>query len=418
MQSFAGPRISDSNGLEHHQRKTELPGPVSRPLKSEIEPAPTRRNHPIEDMAGRWQDAALIDFDDSQVRNGCIHALGNEFSSRNISIFSRRLPVGALGSSQQKGRDDVVKPVKRNSEATGDENLQLWPMGAVTRRTGIGEHTLRAWERKFGFPSPVRLESGHRRYPIEQVQRLLMINTALHAGYRAGDVVPLAQTELESLLRSCGALETGVPSGITPEIIETTLETSRRFDRDALAASLSRDSSLLGVGPFLRKRVEPLLREVGESWARGELEIRHEHFFSEVLEDHLRALRAPLEASGSGRPVVLATLPDELHSLGLQIVGLAVAAAGRKVRVLGPHLPVEEILLAADVLDAAAVGLSVSILGASAETTADIVTLRKGLRPETRLWVGGAGAAHTKGLPDGVEVLSTLDDLESALQTI
>jgi methanogenic corrinoid protein MtbC1 len=291
-------------------------------------------------------------------------------------------------------------------------------MGAVTRRTGIGEHTLRAWERKFGFPSPIRLESGHRRYPIEQVQRLLLIDSALNAGYRAGDVVPLEKTDLEALLRSCGALDTGVPLGITPEIIETTLATSRRFDREALAAALNRDSSLLGVGQFLRERVEPLLREVGESWARGELEIRHEHFFSEVLEDHLRALRAPLEASGSGRPVVLATLPDELHGLGLQIAGLAVAAAGRKVRVLGPHLPVEEIIQAAHVLDAAAVGLSVSIFGANPQNTAEIARLRMGLRTETRLWIGGAGAAHLKGLPDRVDVLSSLDDLESALQTI
>ena len=316
------------------------------------------------------------------------------------------------------GRTDVSKPIRRDPKAAGDEDLQLWPMGAVTRRTGIGEHTLRAWERKFGFPSPVRLDSGHRRYPLEQVQQLLLINTALHSGYRAGDVVPLAKDELEDLLRACGALDTGVPAGITPGIIENTLEACRRFDRDALAAALARDSSLLGVGHFLRERVEPLLREVGESWARGELEIRHEHFFSEVLEDHLRALRAPLEASGSGRPVVLATLPDELHGLGLQIVGLAVAAAGRRVRVLGPHLPVEEIAQAAEVLDAAAVGLSISIFGASAQTTTEIVTLRKGLHTETRLWVGGAGASHLKDLPGGVDVLSSLDDLESALQKI
>ncbi len=316
------------------------------------------------------------------------------------------------------GRNEVSKPNSRDTKPNGDDDLQLWPMGAVTRRTGIGEHTLRAWERKFGFPSPLRLDSGHRRYPVEQVQQLLLINTALHCGYRAGDVVPLAKDELEDLLRACGALDTGAPAGITRAIIEKTLNLCRRFDRDGLSAAFSRDAALLGVGPFLRERVVPLLREVGESWARGELEIRHEHFFSEVLEDHLRALRAPLEASGSGRPVVLATLPDELHGLGLHIVGLAVAAAGRKVRVLGPHLPVEEIAQAAGVLDAAAVGLSISIFGAGSQTTEDILLLRQELRTETRLWVGGAGAPHLKGLPDGVEVLSSLDDLDHALQKI
>ena len=302
-----------------------------------------------------------------------------------------------------------------DSNAATDDDLQLWPMGAVTRRTGIGEHTLRAWERRFGFPAPHRLESGHRRYPSDQVQQLMLINTALGYGYRAGDVVPLGRADLEELLRSCGALDTGVPAGITGAIIEETLEACRRFDRKALSAAMSRDASVLGVGPFLRQRVLPLLEEIGESWARGELEVRHEHFFSEVLEDQLRLMRAAVEASGSGRPVVLAPLPDELHGLSLHIVGLAVAAAGRTVRVLGPHLPVDEIAQAADVLDAAAVGISVSIFGAGSQTTSEVTTLRESLSPRTGLWIGGSGAAYLEGLGEGVTVIATLDDLESEL---
>jgi DNA-binding transcriptional MerR regulator len=292
---------------------------------------------------------------------------------------------------------------------------QLWPMGAVSRRTGIGEHTLRAWERRFGFPAPHRLASGHRRYTAEQVQQLLLINAALEIGYRAGDVVPLSRTELEELLRQSGAFAAGIPEGLTPGVVEDTLDACRRFDRDALAAALTRDASLLGVGRFLRERVAPLLTEIGNAWVEGRIEIRHEHFFSEVLEDTLRALRANLDPAGRGRPVVLATLPDELHGLGLHIVGLAVAAAGRKVRVLGPHLPVAEIAMAADALDAAAVGLSISIFGADEATAEAIRELRGALAPAARLWVGGAGAAHIKGVPEGVDVLSTLDDLDAAL---
>jgi len=221
-------------------------------------------------------------------------------------------------------------------EAGSDRNeeRQLWPMGAVTRRTGIGEHTLRAWERRFGFPSPLRLESGHRRYPADQVQQLLLINTALNCGYRAGDVVPLDRSQLEELLRASGAFDAGVPAGLTPAVVEATLDASTRFDRDALATSLAADASLLGVHRFLSERAVPLLEEIGKAWAENRIEIRHEHFFSQVLEDTLRSIRAGLEPSGHGRPVVLATLPQELHSLGLQIVAVAVAAAGRKVRVL------------------------------------------------------------------------------------
>ena len=304
----------------------------------------------------------------------------------------------------------------KNGKKTSEETeAQLWPMGAVTRRTGIGEHTLRAWERRFGFPAPHRLESGHRRYPADQVQQLVLINAALNCGYRAGDVVPLAKTEIEDLLRDCGALDAGIPAGITAAIIDATVDACTRFDRDALANSLNTDASLLGVRRFLRERAMPLLEEIGNAWVQGRIEVRHEHFFSEVLEDTLRSLRSGLEPAGKGRPVILATLPDELHGLGLHIVALAVVAAGRRVRVLGPHLPVNEIAQAADATDAAVAGLSISLFGADKTAVEAIRDLREGLPPTTRLWLGGAGAAHLEGLPDGVDIVATLDDLDTAL---
>ena len=306
-----------------------------------------------------------------------------------------------------KSRDRTTGP--------GNSEAQLWPMGAVTRRTGIGEHTLRAWERRFGFPAPHRLESGHRRYPADQVQQLILINAALNCGYRAGDVVPLEKTEIEDLLRECGALDAGTPTGITPAIIEDTIRACNHFDRDALANALNTDASLLGVRRFLRERVAPLLEEIGNGWVEGRIEMRHEHFFSEVLEDTLRSLRNGLDPAGRGRPVVLATLPDELHGLGLHIAALAVAAAGRRARVLGPHLPVEEIARAAEATNAAAVGLSITLFGTDQKTVEAIRELRGLLAPTIQLWLGGAGAAHLEGLPEGVEILASLDDLDAAI---
>ena len=42
----------------------------------------------------------------------------------------------------------------------------------VVEQTGIPEATLRAWERRYGFPQPQRLPSGHRRYDADVVERL------------------------------------------------------------------------------------------------------------------------------------------------------------------------------------------------------------------------------------------------------
>ncbi len=195
-------------------------------------------------------------------------------------------------------------------DAAGTDE-RMWPMGAVTRRTGIGEHTLRAWERRFGFPTPHRLESGHRRYSSAQVRQLLLISRALGCGHRAGDVVPLTVPEIEDLLRQTGVVEGVATVGGTDEVVAEVIEACRRFDRDALVAILRRDASVLGMAAFLRERVTPLLEEIGDEWSRGGIEIRHEHFFSEVLEDELRSMRVPLQVSAGGRPVVLASLPNE-----------------------------------------------------------------------------------------------------------
>ena len=292
---------------------------------------------------------------------------------------------------------------------------QLWPMGAVTRRTGIGEHTLRAWERRFGFPTPMRLASGHRRYSGDQVQHLLLIAKALESGYRAGDIVPLSRTDIEQLLQNTGVYESASTIRGSEDITELAFDACKRFDRESLAALLHSEASLLGVPRFLRERAAPLLQAIGEAWGRGEIEIRHEHFFSEVLEDELRRLRAPLHSAATGRPVVVASLPNELHSLGLQIAALAIVATGRAVRVLGPHLPVEEILQAAKALEAAAVGLSVSVFADPQATAREIAALRGGLPAELALWVGGTGSTTLKDLPPGVETVPTLDDLDSAL---
>jgi DICT domain-containing protein len=45
-------------------------------------------------------------------------------------------------------------------------------IGDVVAATGVGEATLRAWERRFGFPAPRREPSGHRRYSRDEVERI------------------------------------------------------------------------------------------------------------------------------------------------------------------------------------------------------------------------------------------------------
>ena len=286
-------------------------------------------------------------------------------------------------------------------------------MAAVTRRTGIGQHTLRAWERRFGFPSPLRLTSGHRRYTEDQIDRLQLIVQALAQGHRAGDVVPLPTARLEALV---GASRPRPQAEPTWEA--TLIQKAQGFEREGIVSELSHAYASLGVCTFLHERLVPLTSAIGTAWVEGRLGITHEHFLTEILEDTLRALRTPLEHSAQGRPVLLATLPHERHALGLQMAALITALAGRRLRILGVEVPAEEILAAAEKLDPIAVAISVSVDSASPETARSLTWLRARLPAHIALWVGGQGATTLNDLVPTVECMTALQDLDRELRRI
>ena len=88
------------------------------------------------------------------------------------------------------------------------------------------------------------------------------------------------------------------PSG--PEAaagVEGLLELVAHFEAERLRQALVADWARLGPVEFLESRVAPLVRAVGEAWARGELEIRHEHFLSERVGDLLGVAAAAASRS-------------------------------------------------------------------------------------------------------------------------
>ena len=79
------------------------------------------------------------------------------------------------------------------------ENNSFFPIGVVERDTGIGRDTLRVWERRYGFPRPVRNAKGERCYPEDQLRRLQRTRRLLDRGMRPGKLLPLSEDALDEL---------------------------------------------------------------------------------------------------------------------------------------------------------------------------------------------------------------------------
>lgn len=283
-------------------------------------------------------------------------------------------------------------------------------IGALARAADVPVETLRTWERRYGYPVPERKASGHRVYPVESVARLRRIAQALACGHRAREVVTASDAGLEALLRSASPAPADAP--LSPESADTTelLSAIHRFDAVGLTRPLLSEWARLGPLDFLRHRIAPLINEVGDRWARGDLEIRHEHFVSERIGDLLGTVRLPFDERATGPLVVLATFPGEAHALGLQMAALLIAAAGRRVCYMGTEMPLPQILSLVDDLRPAAVGISVSAASQGPPTAAKIASLRASVPAKTAVVVGGTGAPRRA---TGVRILRDLDSVQA-----
>src|SRR5512141_2765667 len=100
------------------------------------------------------------------------------------------------------------------SPDTPHESRSALHIREVVRITGLRREQLYMWQRRYGFPSPLRDGFGDRVYPPDQVARLKLIKQLLSEGWRAGAVVPLSDTALNSML----GLAVAEPAPLPPEI--------------------------------------------------------------------------------------------------------------------------------------------------------------------------------------------------------
>jgi cobalamin-dependent methionine synthase I len=89
----------------------------------------------------------------------------------------------------------------------------------------------------------------------------------------------------------------------------------------------------------VQELVLPTLRDVGDAWERGDLDVGQEHFASNLLRERLLAL-SRLWGRGGGPLAILACAPGERHDIGLIAFGLVLRSHGWRIVFLGADTPV------------------------------------------------------------------------------
>ena len=142
-------------------------------------------------------------------------------------------------------------------------------IAAVAELTAVPEPTLRAWERRYGVPSPERTASGYRLYGQAQVDEVRMMRSLCDQGMAAAE----AARHVLSRRATDGRAPELDPYGAA---VSAMLASVLDFDVDAFEQEVRRLPLLAGMGTLLDRVVVPFLHEVGQRWQAGDFAIAHE----------------------------------------------------------------------------------------------------------------------------------------------
>jgi DNA-binding transcriptional MerR regulator/methylmalonyl-CoA mutase cobalamin-binding subunit len=219
-------------------------------------------------------------------------------------------------------------------------------IAALAQRTGVAPDTLRKWEQRYHILQPSRTPGGQRRYSERDVARVEWLRERLEEGYRISEAASLLGEAVE-------------PARSTEDQVRAMLASLDRGEAEEIGVRLDQAFALNGVEETLERIVRPLLEQVGERWAHGDLTVAEEHLVSETVRSRLGHLLA--DVGGGVRGVaVLACAPGERHELGLMMATIALRRDGWKVFYLGCDTPPEDALALARRVSARVVGWSVS----------------------------------------------------------
>lgn len=285
-----------------------------------------------------------------------------------------------------------------------DPTTRALTIGSLARATGVPANTLRTWERRYGFPESQRTPGGHRLYPARTVAHVELVQQALGAGHRPAQILQLPYEELRSLVEDTRPADAAID-----RLMQATLD----LDAPALERMFAAEISRRGAVPFFDQLALPFLKQVGEAWTNGELEVYHEHFASERLTAFLSARWYAASAGDRGN-IVLAGLEGEEHLLGLHLVATVLSQEGWNPIYLGRNTPVAHVVACARQVGARYVGVTFSIHTSAATATAAIEALLAALPPGIQLLCGGAGAPDVSG----VHRVTSLDALATWLRCV
>jgi len=216
---------------------------------------------------------------------------------------------------------------------------ELLSVSSVARRIGVAPATLRTWARRYGIGPSSHEAGSHRKYCPSDLAKLTVMRRLISAGVAPADAAEQAKAhegevvidEITSLCRECD------------ETIDAIFNAAEALDSLFVETMLRNEISENGIISAWQEVFVPVLIQVGSAWEKSGKGVEVEHMLSEILKRVLRESTSEIVVPVNSRPVLLASVGEELHSLALHALAAALAERGIETHFLGARTPVEAI---------------------------------------------------------------------------
>ncbi|MFM1967306.1 MAG: hypothetical protein RL590_163 [Actinomycetota bacterium] len=222
-------------------------------------------------------------------------------------------------------------------------NAEALTVAAVARRLGVAPATLRTWDRRYGLGPSEHSTGEHRRYNNHDLARLTLMRKLVIAGVSPAEA---AQRALSFDGKSSPELISSSLSkdvAVREELVETLIRAARAYDRNFIEELLRSELSARGITNTWNEVIVPLLILIGDEWAESGTGIETEHLVSEIIKRLLQEENKSVENPINARPVLLACIGEEMHSLALYALGAALSERNIAIQFLGARTPIEAI---------------------------------------------------------------------------
>nr|WP_249677570.1 MerR family transcriptional regulator [Pseudomonas sp. PIA16] len=226
------------------------------------------------------------------------------------------------------------------------------PIREVARQTGVNAVTLRAWERRYGLIVPHRTAKGHRLYTLEHVQRIHTILIWLNRGVSVSQVRDLLDAPQQAIA------ERGANDWLP--LRHTLLQAISELAERRVDDTFNQAMALYPPVTLCEQLLMPLLADLEQRW-QGQFGAQMERvFFYSWLRSKLGARIYHNNRQLSGPPLLLINHSDLPLEPSLWLTAWLASSADCPVEVFDWPLPVGELAMACDRLQARAVVLYAS----------------------------------------------------------